>query len=88
MKKFFKFIFGGIAAILIAAFATFNVSLNSQNDLSAIYSANVEALSSGEGGKPGDKCYAGSFANVPEGRYCLSHCAEFQNVNTNIQTCN
>jgi hypothetical protein len=49
MKKFRKFIWGGIAAVAIGGFAMFNASLNSQNGLSAIHKANLEALAD-EGG--------------------------------------
>jgi hypothetical protein len=45
MNKFKKFIWVGIAAVAIGGFAIFNVSLNSQNGLSTIHKANLEALS-------------------------------------------
>jgi hypothetical protein len=45
MKRFRKFILGGIAAVVTGGFAVFNVSLNSQNGLSSIHKANLEALS-------------------------------------------
>jgi hypothetical protein len=47
-----KFILGGIAAIVIAALAAVNVNMNSQSEnlLSDIALANVEALADGEGG--------------------------------------
>jgi hypothetical protein len=48
VRKFKKWIVGGMFALVIGAFSIFNVSLNSENELSAIYSANVEALSAGE----------------------------------------
>jgi hypothetical protein len=45
MKKFYKFILGGIVVVAIAAFAMFNVGLNSQSDnLSAISLRNIEVL--------------------------------------------
>jgi hypothetical protein len=88
MKKFRKFIWCGIVAVAIGGGIVFNVSLNSQNGLFTVVNTNVEALSSGESGKPGDKCYAGSFnSSVPEARYCYNHCASMEPVNTNIQTC-
>jgi hypothetical protein len=46
VRKFKKFIVGGMFAVVIGAFSMFNVGLNSQNEFSAIYKANVEALSS------------------------------------------
>jgi hypothetical protein len=43
--KMKKKVFGGIAVLVIAAIAAFNVNFNSQsNELSAISLANVEAL--------------------------------------------
>jgi hypothetical protein len=49
MIKYFlekiRYFLGVIAAIAIVAIATFNMGLNSQNEFSAVYRANVEALS-------------------------------------------
>jgi hypothetical protein len=47
-----KMIIGGVAAIVIAVLAGVNVNLNSQSEnlLSDLALANVEALASGEGG--------------------------------------
>jgi hypothetical protein len=45
VKRFKKWIVGGMFAVTIVAFSMFNVSLNSQGSLSAVYKANVEALS-------------------------------------------
>jgi hypothetical protein len=44
MNKYRRFIWSGIAAIAIGGFAMFNASLNSQNGLSTIHKANMEAL--------------------------------------------
>jgi hypothetical protein len=45
MKKFYKFILGGIVVVVIAALAMFNKGLNSQSDnLSAISWDYIEAL--------------------------------------------
>jgi hypothetical protein len=53
-----KVILGGVAAIVVAAVAAVNVSLNSQNEnlLSDLALANVEALASGEGPSAGVTC--------------------------------
>jgi hypothetical protein len=48
--KFKKFIWCGIAAIVIGGFAMFNASLNSQNESGAIYKANIEAMTTSESG--------------------------------------
>jgi hypothetical protein len=48
MKRYRRFIWGGIAAIAIGGFAMFNASLNLQNELGIIYKANIEALAIGE----------------------------------------
>jgi hypothetical protein len=48
VRRFRKWIVGSVFAVTIAGFTMFNVGLNSQNDLSAIYKANVEALATSE----------------------------------------
>jgi hypothetical protein len=48
MKKFRRFIWGGIAAVAIGGFAMFNVSLNSQSNSSSISLLNIEALATCE----------------------------------------
>jgi hypothetical protein len=48
MKKFNRIIWGGIAAVAIGGFATFNVGFNSLKGSSTIHMANVEALTSCE----------------------------------------
>jgi hypothetical protein len=50
VKKFRKLVVGGIVAVTIAAFAMFNVGLNSQSNLSKIALANLEALTTEYGG--------------------------------------
>ena len=56
-----KKIFGGILAVAIAAVAAVNVNFNNESEdaLSALSLANVEALASGENGSPcgGPKTY-------------------------------
>jgi hypothetical protein len=76
-------------AIGAMAVAAINLHLNAQSGLSTVVKTNVEAFSSSEKGKPGDKCYAGQYnSQVPEARYCYNHCANYEPVNENIQTCN
>jgi hypothetical protein len=45
MKKFFKFILVGIFAVAIAAFAMFNMGLNSENDFDAVSLTSTKAFS-------------------------------------------
>jgi hypothetical protein len=79
-----KYIFGGIAAILIAAFAAVNVNLNSQSDnlLSDISLANVEALAQEGGGGAYLTCYCAlmSDANCAVNNNGSSVCAGGENI--------
>jgi hypothetical protein len=68
-----RFIWGGIAAVVVGGLAVFNVSLNSQNAVSTIYKANVEALASEY--SSGTPCYTGSYnVNNPPAASCATPC--------------
>jgi hypothetical protein len=62
-----KIILGGIAAIVIAALAVVNVNLNSQSEnlLSDLVLANVEALAEGEQPTAGMECTGIGTINCP-----------------------
>jgi hypothetical protein len=73
MKKYQKFIWSGIAAIAIGGFAAFNASLNSQNGLSTIHKANVEALA-----VEGDPCNPCNNLKWSSEKPCTPHSGTYQ----------
>ncbi|WP_080904330.1 NVEALA domain-containing protein [Parabacteroides sp. Marseille-P3160] len=65
-----KKIFDGIVILAIAAVATFNINLSSQeNKLSGIALANIEALASGEWTGDGWTCFINSYDDYSSGLF-------------------
>jgi hypothetical protein len=86
--KFNKFIWCGIAAVVIGGFTAFNVSLNSQNnnDLSSISMLNAEALATESG--TAKKCYAGLYSDeAVKALICMGGCVNYDYVDTVKQNC-